>query len=163
MSDPIRGAARATPHLTGDEYMDLLVERQAAYVAAHPPLQPWAAPLLEWFVLPGDEEIFTPPKATPRQRPARRPRTYRPASHWREKLERLDAALASLDPGPRHGTTDRAAYGGVGIPQTARQNAKWDTRISRTARRYVELTQAREEVAGKLARAEMRERGRPHD
>lgn len=159
MSEAGRGAALAAPRLTGDEYMALLVERQAAYVAAHPPLKPWIMPLLEWFVLPGDEELFTPPKPKPQPKPARKPRTYRPASHWRERLERIDAALAALDPGPRHGTTDRAAYGGVGVPQTARQNAQWANRIDRTARRYGELSRAREEIAGKLARAERRERG----
>lgn len=157
MSKAPAGAGSPAPRLTPDEYMALLVERQAAHIAKHPPNPSWLVPLLEWFVLPGDEDLFTPPEPTPQPKPERKPRTYRPASHWREKLARIDAELAALDTGPRHGTTDMAAYGGVGVPQTARQNAQWAKRIDRTAERYGRLRRARDEIAGKLARAERRE------
>lgn len=48
--------------MTGDEYIALLLERQAAYEREHPPSPPWLRPLLEWFVRPGDELLFTPPE-----------------------------------------------------------------------------------------------------
>ena len=157
MSEAPTGAAPAAPLLTGDEYMALLVERQAAHIAKHPPNPSWLVPLLEWFILPGDEDLFTPPKPTPQPKRERKPVNYKPASHWRQKLERIDAELAALDPGPRFGTTDMAAYGGVGVPQTARQNRQWARRIDRAAERYGRLTRARDEIAGKLARAKRRE------
>jgi hypothetical protein len=46
--------------MTGDEYMQLLLERQAAWVSEHPMMKPWAVPLLEWFVREDDD--FTPPE-----------------------------------------------------------------------------------------------------
>ena len=141
--------------------MELLLERQAAYVAEHPPSPSWLVPLLEWFIRDGDEQLVDMAaiaKAdTQPPRPAPKPRTYRPASHWRARLERLDAELAALDPGPRHGTTDPAAHGGIGIRQTARQERQWAARIDRTAARYVALSRERAEVAAKLTRAERRE------
>lgn len=157
MNEAPTGAAPAAPRLTGDEYMALLVERRDAYYAEHGQPRLGFPALLEWFICDGDEDLFTPPEATPQPKPERKPRTYRPASHWRERLARIDAELAALDPGPRHGTTDRAAYGGIGVRTTARQDRQWGARIDRTAERYVRLTRARNEVAGKLARAERRE------
>lgn len=159
MSNAPTGAASAAPRLTGDEYMAVLIERRDAYYAEHGQPRPGFPALLEWFVRDGDEDLFTPPEPAPQPKREPKPRTYKPASHWREKLERIDRELDALDTGPRFGTTDRAAYGGVGVPQTARQDAQWARRIDRTAERYGRLTRARDEVAGKLARAEIRERG----
>ena len=157
MSETPTGAAPAAPRLTGDEYMALLVERRDAYYAEHGQPRLGFPALLEWFIRDGDEDLFTPPEPTPQPKSERKPRTYKPASHWRERLARIDAELAALDPGPRHGTTDPAAYGGIGVRQTARQDRQWGARIDRAAERYVRLTRARNEVAGKLARAETRE------
>lgn len=156
MSAALAGAAPAA-QLTGDEYMDLLIERQQAYYAEHGQPRPGFPALLEWFIRDGDEDLFTPPEPTPQPKREPKPRNYKPASHWRERLARIDAELAALDPGPRHGTTDMAAYGGIGVRQTARQNRQWAARIDRTAERYGRLTRARDEIAGKLMRAEKRE------
>ena len=143
--------------MTGDEYMDLLLERRDAYYAEHGQPRPGFPALPEWFIRDGDEELFTPPEPTPQPKREPKPRTYRPATYWRDRLERIDARLAALDPGPRHGTTDSAAYGGIGIRQTARQDRQWAARIDRTAAEYVRLTKQRAEVAGRLMRAEERE------
>lgn len=43
--------------MTGDEYMALLLERQAAHMAEHPPNPSWLRPLLEWFIEDGDEKL----------------------------------------------------------------------------------------------------------
>lgn len=164
MSAHHTGAAPAAPRLTPDEYMALLLERRDDYETRHPPTRPWIRALPEWFIRDGDEDLVDMDaiedvnrRATEQPTRTPKPRNYRPASHWREKLARIDRELDALDPGPRFGTTDMAAYGGVGVPQTARQNAQWARRIDRTAERYVRLTRARDEIAGKLARAERRE------
>lgn len=164
MSKAPTGAASAAPRLTTDEYMALLLERRDEYETRNPPARAWLRALPEWFIRDGDEDLVDMDaideanrRATEQPKRTPKPRNYKPASHWREKLARIDRELAALDPGPRHGTTDMAAYGGVGVPQTARQNAQWAKRIDRTAERYVRLTRARAEIAGKLARAEQRE------
>lgn len=140
-----------------DQYMDLLVQRREEYYAEHGQPRPGFPALLDWFIRDGDEEIFTPPEPTPQPKPERKPRTYRPATYWRDRLASIEARMEALDPGPRHDTTDSAAYGGIGVRQTARQNAQWGARIDRTAAEWVRLDQQRREVAGKLARAEKRE------
>lgn len=63
--------------MTGDEYMQLLTGRQADWVTAHPKREHWAAtPLLESFVLPGDETLFTPPVASRKSLPVKDKTAY---------------------------------------------------------------------------------------
>lgn len=47
--------------LTGDQYIELLLKRQAEWVESNPKKYRYP-PLLEWFVRDGDEEIFDPEK-----------------------------------------------------------------------------------------------------
>jgi len=139
--------------MTPDQYMGLLLERQQAHLAEHGGFPP----LLEWFVRDGDERLVDLPTAEPEPKRETRPRTYLPASHWREELARIDAELAALDGVSRHGTDDPAAYGGIGIRQTPRQARKYGERLDRTAERYGRLSRERARVAGKVRRAEGRE------
>ena len=153
-----------TALLSPDEYADLLMQRQAAWIAEHPGPS-WARPLLSMFIEDGDEGIVDMAaieahnasynEPTP-QRP-KEPRQYRPASHWRAELTRIDARLDALNGVQRHATDDPAAYGGVGVQQTVRQRRKYGDRIDRTAAEYVRLTGQRNDVAAKLWRAEQRE------
>jgi hypothetical protein len=49
--------------LTGDQYIELLLKRQAEWVENNPEVyrrNHYHPPLLEWFVRDGDEEIFDP-------------------------------------------------------------------------------------------------------
>jgi hypothetical protein len=49
--------------LTGDQYIELLLKRQAEWVENNPEVyrrNHYMQPLLEWFVRDGDEEIFDP-------------------------------------------------------------------------------------------------------
>lgn len=147
--------------LSPDEYADLLMQRQAAWIAERPG-RSWVRPLLSMFINDGDEDIVDMAaieahnaKPTP-QRP-KKPRQYKPASHWRAELTRIDARLDALDGVQRHATGDPAAYGGVGVRQTVRQRRKYGDRIDRTAAEYVRLTGQRNDVAAKLWRAEQRE------
>jgi hypothetical protein len=50
-----------TRHVSGDEYIGVLLARQAAYLAAHPPRRPGLRPLLEWFVRDEDAAWVTLP------------------------------------------------------------------------------------------------------
>ncbi len=148
--------------MSPDEYMDLLVQRREDYYAEHGQPAPGFPALPEWFIRDGDEHLvdmdaIEQANRAEQPRPERKPRNYKPASHWREVLERIDARLAALDPGPRHGTTDPAAHGGIGIRQTPRQQRAWGDRIDKTAAEHVRLTRRRAEVAARLARAEKRE------
>ena len=148
--------------LSPEQYMDLLLERQAAYDAQHPRVLGFP-PLLEWFIRDGDEDLVDMDaidranRPDPAPRPAPEPRYYKPASHWRARLERIDAELDRLNGVQRHATDDPAAYGGLGVRQTPRQRRQYAARIDRTAERHVRLTRERAEVVGKLRRAERRE------
>ncbi|NYD39933.1 hypothetical protein BJZ21_004048 [Nocardioides panaciterrulae] len=134
--------------------MALLQERQAAYVAEHPPAKPWLVPLLEWFIRAGDELLFTPPKET--SQPKRRtkpPRTYRSAASLRDERARLIAQRAPLlEPI----SPDRAASGGValGPKRTARMQRREDSRLQK----YVALTRRIDSLTNRIERAEIRER-----
>lgn len=149
--------------ITPDEYMDVLLARQAAHIADHPPRRPGFPPLLEWFIRPGDEDLVNMnaiKAATTREDgppSVKKPRTYRPAAHWRDQLARIDARLEAINGITRHGTTDPAAYGGIGVRQTARQQQRYWARIDRAAAEHTRLTARRAEVAAKLRRAEQRE------
>jgi len=50
-------------HITAEEYIDLLVERQRVYLDASP-VHAWVKPLLEWFIWPGDGDFVILPDRT---------------------------------------------------------------------------------------------------
>ena len=129
-----------------------------------PPMPPGYPILLEWMVRDGDDAlvdmrevartlhwVIAGGESGPKARP------YRPASHWRAEIARIDAALKAESEKTRLCTTDMAAYGGIGVRRTPRQQrqegAAMDTSVSRTA--WLMVCRAR--VAVMLARAEKRE------
>ncbi len=166
--------APVTTLLTPGAYMALLVKRaRAADVEMHSdraaaglrPLPSWRRHLPEQMILDGDEDLVDMTailtetariEGASEPKPSE-PRNYRPASHWRAELEKIDAALAAEMGRSRLGTTDLAAYGGIGVRRTPRQlrrdHAAMDCSIGRTA----QLIDRRKRVAGKLALAEKRE------
>lgn len=159
-----RGDVKSSGHfvrLSPDDYAALLAARRDAYNETHPPQVGFPA-LLDWFIQDGDDEIVdmaainAANRAVEDERP-KRPRTYRPASHWRDQLERIDARLEALTGVRAHDTDDLAAYGGIGIRRTARQHRRHAARIDTTAAEYVRLTDKRRDVAAKLSRAQARE------
>jgi hypothetical protein len=102
--------------MTGDEYIALLVRRRRDWEIDNGPSPLGRPALLEWFIRPGDELIFTPPESEPEPRrvPAD-PYTVRlrRSIAWHEaELLRLaakrdalpvdapDPSLARLRPGP---------------------------------------------------------------
>lgn len=140
--------------LTGDQYMELLLQRQAAFMAQCTP-RPGAkvllAPTLESFVRPGDEDLVELPAPEPHRTPV--PRRYRPASYWRERIAALDAQMndtaAAVDLG------DRAAAGGVGIGRSraTRHGRRADAALSR----YTALATRRDHAERMLRAATARE------
>ncbi|MEQ7847761.1 hypothetical protein [Nocardioides kribbensis] len=140
--------------MTGDEYMDLLLERQAEWERKHAgdPRRPWARPLLEWFIREGDDLLFTPPEEQPQPKRATQSRVYRSAASLRAERDRLVTQRAPL---LTPILTDRAAAGGValGPKRTARVQAQEDRRLQR----YVSLTRRIEALETRIQRAEARE------
>lgn len=144
--------------MNGDEYMALLLERQAEHMAASSRSTdgritwPNLPPLLEWFIRPGDENLFTPPKPTPQPKRATTPRVHRSAASLREERDRL---IALRDPLVTPLLNDRAASHGqaLGHKGTARIQKREDSRL----RRYVELDKRIQALDGRIARAERRE------
>lgn len=143
--------------LTPDQYMDLLLERQAADTG---PRVLGFPPLLDWFIRDGDEDLVdmtaVDSYGTPEKRPTK-PRTYKPASHWREVIERAQKRMDAINGVQRHDTTDPAAYGGVGVRQTARQKRKHWARIDNVAAEYVRLDARLRHAKSMLRKAEARE------
>lgn len=153
-----------TTLLTPDQYMDLLLERQAEYVAQNGPAILGFPPLLDWFIRDGDEALvdmdaIEAADAVVMERPAPKPRRYRPASYWRDELDRVTARMNAISGVQRHATDDPAAYGGVGISQTARQRRKYGESLDRTAAEWVRLEARRSHAVSMLRKAEARERG----
>lgn len=138
--------------MTGDEYMALLLERQAEHVAANPPARPWIKPLLESFIRPGDEALFTPPEETPQPKRETTPRVYRSAASLRAERDRL---VARTKPLLEPIATDTAATHGaaLGRRRTDRLAAREDSKL----RKYVELDKRIKALEGRIARAERRE------
>ncbi|MBE5502380.1 Uncharacterised protein [Mycobacteroides abscessus subsp. massiliense] len=93
-----------TEKLTGDQYMELLVDRLKKWQADHPQSDPKYPPLLEWFIREGDEDLVELPE--PKQRPKPTPRTYRSAASLRAERDKLAARNEALF---FDGPCDRAA------------------------------------------------------
>lgn len=140
--------------MSGDEYMDLLLQRQADWERDNRinEARPWVRPLLEWFIRPGDEELFTPPAETPQPKREANPRVYRTAASLREERDRL---AAQAEPLTRPILSDRAAAGGValGAKRTARVQKSEDRRLQK----YVALTRRIESLEHRIRLAEARE------
>ena len=66
--------------------------------------------------------------------------------------------MDAIDGYQRHDTTDSAAYGGVGVRQTARQRAKHWQRIDSLAAEYVRLEKRLCRATSMLRKAEEREK-----
>jgi hypothetical protein len=142
--------------LTGDEYMALLHQRRDEWMAAQPPRtytpRAWVAtPLLEQFVRPGDELLFTPPTEQPAPPPSSAPRRDRWSLSVDDLRARRDRLRAEADLLAEPEITDRAAAGGVGIgvARSRRAARRMDGRLAR----YVDLTRRIAALDARIARA----------
>ncbi|MDV6284992.1 hypothetical protein [Rhodococcus jostii] len=117
--------------LTGEQYMEqVLLARQAAWIEQHKAdaaanaltiTTVWA-PLLPDFVLDADVPHVRLPQSKPKRRP--KPRRYRPASYWQDRVDTLDTEMQALSTPI---ITDRAAAGGAGLgrDEPAQCRSKW--------------------------------------
>lgn len=92
--------------MTGDEYMSLLKERQRIAIEGHPwptlethgyTVKEYAKALmfpLEKMIQEGDEKLFIPPAKPVKPKP--KPRYYRPATYWRERVTSLRAQMDKI-------------------------------------------------------------------
>lgn len=136
--------------LTGDEYIELLLQRQKEYLDARPPMK--FPPLLEWFIRDGDEDLVDLPEPEPKRKP--KPRTYRPASYWRDRIASLERRMAAEANKADFG--DRAASGGQALgPKRTR---KFLERADKALQRYCELARRKAHAESMLRKAELRER-----
>lgn len=101
-------------------------------------------PLLPDFVLEADIAHVRLPQTTPKPRP--QPRRYRPASYWRDCVNKLSTEMQTL---AEPIITDRAAAGGAGLgpKRTRRVQQQMDTRLARYTqlqrrRAYAQLSRA---------------------
>jgi hypothetical protein len=149
-----------TAPIDGEAYMQVLLDRQAAYEAAHPNRPgalPRMRPLLEWFIQDGDEKwvILPEHKFAPKRTPT--PRTYRSAASIREELGALEARMARI---AGSGPDDPAA---VNLSPFARSRAARNAgrrrfaQLDRDLERYTQLTTRRDQLTGQLRSAETRE------
>jgi len=135
--------------MSGDEYIALLLERQAEAVTGNP-LAP--APLLESMVRPGDEALFTPPVEQPQPKRVTAPRRYRSAADLRAERDRLigrrDAVAEPVMP------EVAAAHGvALGARRTARAQATQDRRLAQ----WADLNRRVEALDQRIAAATRRE------
>lgn len=158
-------AAEPTPitePMDAEDYMTLLVARQEQWkraTQARTGLAPRLLPLLEWFVLPGEEALVRLPESKPAPRKVRTPRVYRSAASLREerdallaRMERVagagvvqDRAAANLSPNSRSKAARRAGV---------RRFATMDRNLAK----YAELQRRVNALNGRIANAEARER-----
>ncbi|MCC9186692.1 hypothetical protein [Mycolicibacterium mageritense] len=133
-----------------DQYMQLLQQRAAEFMApriAHArgkKLQP-LPPLLEWFILPTDEQFVELPTPAPKRKPT--PRRYRSSHELRALRDQLDARRTAIMFG---GHPDPAACN-IG------SSSRWK-KLDRDIAAVVKLTKRIERLDGRIASAEARER-----
>lgn len=136
--------------LTGEEYMQLLLDRKAAWVAEHPVKASWAAtPLLESFVLPGDEKLFTPP-GTPRTPAPTKDKTAYPrrmVASFTKKISGIEATIAAHE--ATQGRGEYADPAAINIPLKGSRARHLESQIIRSVE-YINLCQALQHLRTRL-------------
>lgn len=151
---PVPVAALAAP-IDAEDYIEVLLTRQAAWVAAHS--LRCLSPLLEWFVEPGDEQWVRLPDTAPAAKREVKPRVYRSAAAIRAELVEVEAKMASIaGSGPQDGAS-------VNLSPHSRSRAARNAgrrrfvQLDRDLARYTALDTRRAGLAGRLAAADARE------
>jgi hypothetical protein len=101
--------ANTTDLLSGDQYMELLIQRQKAWMEAHPDAyNDRFPPLYVWFIKPGDEALvdMASLEHEPTVKREPQPRQYRSAESLRAERDKVQEQIDALwNAGP----ADRAA------------------------------------------------------
>ncbi|MFD8496315.1 hypothetical protein [Amycolatopsis sp. NPDC059657] len=145
-----------TEPVTGEQYMDILLARQAAWIARYDGNRSFP-PLLEWFIRDGDEAFVVLPAAAPTPKRPRTPRLYRSAASLREERAQVQARLDVFnDDGP----ADRAM---ANLSPNSRSRAARNAgrrrfeQMDRDLQRYAALTERLNRLDGRIALADARE------
>lgn len=145
-----------TEPMDAEDYMALLVERQQAWMRAHPEVRLPA--LYAWFILPGEEALVRLPEHVPAEKPARTPRVYRSAASLHEERGKLLARMIQVA-----GTDDTPDRAAANLSPNARSRAARTAgrrRFAKMDRDLATFAALRRRVAvldGQIARAEARE------
>lgn len=151
-----------TEPMDAEDYMTLLAARQEQWkraTQARTGLAPRLLPLLEWFILPGEEALVRLPESKPAPRKARTPRVYRSAASLREERDELVTRMAHLA-----GTDDVPDRAAANLSPNSRSKAARRAGVRRFAKmdrdlgEYAALQRRVNGLNGQIARAEARER-----
>ncbi len=133
-----------------DQYMTVLQQRCADFMAPRiehakgKPLQPYPA-LLEWFILPTDEQFVELPAPAPKRTP--QPRHYRSSAELRAER---DALIVRRDALMFDGPADRAAA-------NVSTRARWN-KLERDIAKVAQLSRRIQSLGFRISSAEARER-----
>lgn len=148
-----------TEPISGDEYVRVvLVQRQEAWLRAHPSARPGFPPLLEWFIEARDEEFVQLPESEPAPKKERKPRVYRSAESLREELAEVERRMAAVA-----GAGDCGDGAVVNLSPFARSRAarvagrKRFEQMDRALEKYGRLRRRRDGLRCRIAAAEKRE------
>lgn len=103
---PVEEPAPLTEPISGEDYITLLLARQAAWIARNHPNGTTRPPLLEWFIQDGDDAFVILPERKPAVKRERTPRVYRSAASLREERDEVQRRIDTFDDGT---VPDRAA------------------------------------------------------
>lgn len=146
--------------ISRDDYMLVLLARQAAYVVAQQESGPLLRypPLLEWFIRDEDEAYVVLPDVAPQPKRTPKPRVYRSAASIREELEKVDAQLLAFSSPdlPDRAAANLSPY--ARSKAAARAGRRRFERMDRDLERYTKLKNKRDALASRLALAEAREK-----
>ena len=143
--------------MTGDQYMEVLVERQRTWERKHttPDMRPRYPALLEWFILPGEELLVRLPEPAPTTRPPR----YRSAESLRQERDQLVqrmAAIAGTGDTPDRAAANLSPHSRSRAARTAGRR-RFD-QMDRALETYARLSRRLTAMNGRIARAEAREK-----
>lgn len=144
--------------VTRDEYIHILLARQADWLDSLGPVNLRFPPLLEWFIRDGDEQWVLEPEKKPAPKKPRKPRVYRSAASLREERDRVQAQMDALtDTGPYD-----PAYVNLSPfsrdKSAARAGRNRFEKMDRDLQRYTELAKRRDALDMRIRAAEARER-----
>lgn len=157
LAPPVAEPAPLTEPVTGEQYMEILLQRQAAWITRNGGNR-MLRPLLEWFIRDGDEEFVQLPETAPAAKRERTPRTYRSAESLRAERDQVQARMNAIT---GSGPDDPAS---VNLSPFSRSKAartagrRRFAKLDRDLERYTALSQRLAALSSRIINAEARER-----
>lgn len=145
--------------ITGEEYIAVLLARQAAWISRNRSYGADRPPLLEWFIRDGDEDFVHLPEEAPSAKRERRPRVYRSAASLREERAKVQARMDAIT---GSGPDDPASTNLSPFSRSkaaARAGRRRFEKLDRDLERYTALSQRLARLDGRIMLADARENG----